>query len=398
MTAINAAGDIFTTVNMPAPAGSGYNYMIVTYERSAGGTLHWQWAYKAVAPTAATAMRLGSNGAPIVCGWTGSPSAALLIDYTTSGKISWVHTYNPAMTTIANDVIGDSQGNVYIVGSTTHGTSPTYGMMAKFSSAGALQWVDYDSFTTSDHLTDIALDPSGNLIFAGYGGTPGTNQGVIVGKTLPNGARAWTREVDPGTHTNDARVLLVTGGGAVEIVENNGGQTGGALLTFSDLNGASGITEDLQSVQSVADATLDANANLYVVGTNSSTGLVASKYNSTGSMLWSTTTNQKFDSANAVLAMSNGEVVAVGKYANAANATNATESVLFSSGGVIEQGWWYYLDKSEPNAAYGVVATTANDYTVCSMVYDDSTREQEPAMEQFGPTGREIWDWYWTPS
>lgn len=166
----------------------------------------------------------------------------------------------------ARGVVTDAQGNVYLVGYTTSDNLPgtggrvqaAYGgnsggtnndtgdaFVARFSSAGALQWITYLGGRADDIGLDIALDPQGNIFVTGF--TTSTNFPVSAGALQ-------------GTYRGGSVTDFHQGGDAFVTKLNNSG----SAIAYSTYLG--GRLDDRGTA-----ITVDGQGNAYIAGNTVST-------------------------------------------------------------------------------------------------------------------------------
>ena len=99
----------------------------------------------------------------------------------------------------------DSANNIIVVGYTaSDGAGNDDVLIAKYNSAGALQWDRTLGGTGSDRGYAVAIDSANNIIVVGQTGSDGAGgTDVLIAKLPPNGSRTGTY----GSFTYEAAVL-----------------------------------------------------------------------------------------------------------------------------------------------------------------------------------------------
>jgi mRNA-degrading endonuclease HigB of HigAB toxin-antitoxin module len=137
-------------------------------------------------------------------------------------------------------VASDSSGNIYVtgefsgspdfdmgVGTAIRSSNNADGFVAKYSSAGALQWIAQISGTAEQYPTDIAVDASGNVLVCGY----------FSGATTFGTGLSTTTSTSPLGH--DGFVLKLNSLGQSQWVKTFGGGYGCRLTSIvTDSTGA----------------------------------------------------------------------------------------------------------------------------------------------------------------
>jgi len=110
----------------------------------------------------------------------------ITIKYGPSGNILWANNYNGGYqwSDYGIGLALDASANVYLIGATENNTSIVEDVLA-YSTGGAQLWVNRD--TVFDYLTNISVDPAGNIITAQI-----VDERYSLSKYTPAGSRLWT--------------------------------------------------------------------------------------------------------------------------------------------------------------------------------------------------------------
>lgn len=233
---------------------------------------------------------------------------AFIAKYNSSGTLEWKQQLGTSLDDVSRGVAVDSNGNVYISGSTDgalagtkQGESDVW--LAKYNSSGTLEWKQQLGSSRGDISRGVATDSNDNIYISGEttGALAGVHQGASdawVAKYNSSGTRLWDRQL--GTSKDDTSEGVATDrfGNVYISGETNGALAGtdawvakynssGALVWKQQL----GLFGDIVHSRSVAT---DSNSNVYISGTT--TGALAgffrgqtafvAKYNSTGTLVW----------------------------------------------------------------------------------------------------------------
>ena len=86
-------------------------------------------------------------------------------------------------------VTSDAKGNVYMIGTTASTTGDLDVLVSKFTSAGALVFATHTGSAYNDYGHALALDPAGNIYFAGETTDNQSFETAVIGKLDPSGNR-----------------------------------------------------------------------------------------------------------------------------------------------------------------------------------------------------------------
>jgi len=228
----------------------------------------------------------------------------LLVKYNAAGTAQWTVQYDGTGNgqDMATGLYIDGSGNVYITGLTTTSTSVDI-ITIKYNSSGTQQWLrTYDGTGSGyDSGADVTVDTNGDVYITGssYNATPNTD--VLTIKYDSSGTQQWVSRYNYTANLNDAgfkisvtsTYVAVTG-----IVQSSSTNYKWCLITFNKSTGAyinmridaSGASTGIDQVN---DMVKDASGNIYVVGARPVTGqgydIDIIKFNSTMSLAWERT-------------------------------------------------------------------------------------------------------------
>jgi len=115
------------------------------------------------------------------------------IKYDGSGQVLWSNRYYTNLTDIPSAITLDAAGNAYVTGS-ANGVATT---VCYNGQTGTGQWVAISA--SAQNNTSIALDPSGNVVTAGYAINSG-NLNYIISKYTPTGSLSWSATAAAGPY------------------------------------------------------------------------------------------------------------------------------------------------------------------------------------------------------
>jgi Beta-propeller repeat len=256
--------------------------------------------------------------------------------YSSAGALLWVQSAGGTSSDVGVSIALDATGNAYITGyftgTATFGTNSVTSVggsfdifVAKYNSAGALQWVQSAGGTSTDVGSSIALDGTGNAYITGYyggtatfGATSKTTAGgsdIFVAKYSSAGALQWVQSAG-GTSTDIGNSLALDATGNAYITGN---YSGTATFGATSITSAAGSQDIFVAkydplgvswtwVQSAGgpiyeegnSIALDASGNAYITGQYNGTAtfgvtsitsagfedIFVAKYNSSGALQW----------------------------------------------------------------------------------------------------------------
>ncbi|MBX3118529.1 MAG: hypothetical protein KF784_05655 [Fimbriimonadaceae bacterium] len=201
---------------------------------------------------------------------------ALLAKYSSAGVLQWQATYNGPGSNYDNgtQVVIDSSDNPYLVGAAPHPVSGTDVFARKYSSGGVLQWTfSWDSgINVEDSPVTAAVGPGGTLYIGGERRTA-TGTDLFLIKLSSAGTLLWQIVFDSGLGDDTISALAVLSNGDVCV--------GGAMATGS--SGEDALVAKVSSAGAVLWAAIydsgngrrecttslqiDATGNVYIAGT-----------------------------------------------------------------------------------------------------------------------------------
>lgn len=306
-----------------------------------------------------------------------------LAKYTADGNLLWVQKAGGAADEDFNHIAVDASGNVYMTGpfantvtfGTTNVTSTgeTDFFLAKYTTNGALQWVQKAGGTGIDEGSSIATDGTGNVYTAGYlssnavFGTTHVAAGGFIVKYTGSGTVQWAYS------NNDLTVkgVITDGNGNVYATGSFVGTTQLGSFTLTSASNDSDVflakyngSGTIQWAQRAGGTgfdrpmslAIDNSATLYVTGifqgtatfspaTLTSAGnddMFLAKYNSNGTIQWAKKAGDlDNDSGRVVTVGSGNNVYVAGSFRG--TATFGTTILTFG-----EEGYSPYLMKVTP--------------------------------------------------
>ncbi|MDQ3021858.1 MAG: SBBP repeat-containing protein [Bacteroidota bacterium] len=254
---------------------------------------------------------------------------------------------------IANSVVVDNSGYIYVTGySAGSGTVFDYATI-KYNSSGIQQWVRRYNGTgnNADYARSMAVDGSGNIYVTGASDGIGTDGDYLTIKYNSNGDSLWVKRYDgPNSSGDEALSVAVDGLGNVYVTGNSygiGTQTDYATIKYNSsgvqqwvkrYNGPGNYSDYAVSLK------VDGSGNVYVTGYSTGMGTeydyTTIKYNSNGDSLWVKRYNgpgNNHDYANAIALDVSGNVYITGGSSHTTFGTEDFATVKYNTNGV--QQW-----------------------------------------------------------
>jgi uncharacterized delta-60 repeat protein len=200
--AIDSTGNVYV-IGMTSSAGAGsIDFLLAKYDPS--GTIQWQRVLGGAGVDWGQSVAIDSSNNVYVLGYTNSTGAGsndfLLAKYNSSGTIQWQRVLGGAGSDVGRGVSIDSSDNVYVIGQTAStGAGSNDFLIAKYNSAGTIQWQRVLGGAGSDVAFSIAIDSSDNVCVIGQTASTGagsndfllaklTNDGSLTGTYVLNGS------------------------------------------------------------------------------------------------------------------------------------------------------------------------------------------------------------------
>lgn len=306
---------------------------------------------------------------------------AFLIALNKNGTSNWARSLTDSYsshTAAGNSVIVDNSGNSYVAGYAKNSSGGTDTFIAKYDSAGTIQWQktiyngSQSASVRTDTIWSIAFNSNQtNIYFAGRGADSGiTAYGVAFVGSLSISTQTlnWSRKYYSLGSNGDTTALTVTSDSSNNVYV--GGQTGysvyidsyvmkidssGTLQWHKTINSSNNNTQTLSIV-------VDSSGNVYSGGwayvSGNLKGWIA-KFNSAGTLQWQKMTNVQMY-VSKLYADASGNIYVVGSAADTSKAMYYLK--IDSSGSILYQG----SITATTNYFYGASSVGTNNFILDS--------------------------------
>jgi len=257
---------------------------------------------------------------------TGFGSDYLTIKYSAAGVQQWASRYDgpAADVDIAQDLIVDAAGNVYITGQSYGSGSFLDYATIKYNSAGVQQWASrYNGpGNGTDRAFAIALDGSGNVYVTGS--SYQFLDDIATIKYNSAGVQQWVQRYNgPGNGADVATAIVVESSGNVYVTGNSLSSASTDDYVTIKYN-TSGVQQwatryDNNGNDQPKALQVDASGNAYITGFSQGSGTATDyatiKYNSSGVQQWVQRYNgpgNSYDDASSLVLDGSGNVYVTG--------------------------------------------------------------------------------------
>jgi len=272
--AVDSSGNVFAGGwSSSSGTNGGDDALLIKYDSS--GTRQWSRSFGAGGLDRIWGVAVDTSGNPYVFGYTtdmsGTPGAqdVIVAKYDTSGTVQWARSLGAN----GNSDHGykgyvDASGNAYVIGSVGNQAVTTYGnydiLVAKYNSAGTLQWQKRIGNASYNWGNGITADASGNVYIAGYTDS-GSGYDIVAIKLDSTGSLVWHRFLTAtGTSNDVGNGVVVDGSGNVYVTGYNA--TNGTDIQIVKYN-SSGVLQWQRGVKSANNAAIDGSYGIALLST-----------------------------------------------------------------------------------------------------------------------------------
>jgi len=347
------------------------------------------------------AVAIDSANNIIVVGYTASDGAdgidLLIAKYNSAGSLQWDRTLGGVVSDIGNAVAIDSANNIIVVGYTKSvGAGGSDVLIAKYNSAGALQWDRTLGGTGSDTGRAVAIDSANNIIVVGYTDSDGAGgSDVLIAKYNSAGALQWDRTLG-GTGSDFGNAVAIDSADNIIVTgQTDSDGAGGNDVLIAKYNSAGSLQWDRTLGGTISDignaVAIDSANNIIVVGRTNSDGaggsdVLIAKYNSAGALQWDRTLGGTgSDIGNAVAIDSANNIIVVG-YTNSDGAGGYDLLIAkYNSAGALQ--WDRTLGGTGNDRGNAVAIDSANNIIVTGRTDSDGAGGNDVLIAKLPPNG-----------
>lgn len=341
------------------------------------------------------------------------------IKYNSAGTALWTKRYNgPAGgSDIANAIVVDASGNVYVTGSSAVASGATDYLTIKYNSAGDTVWTkSYNGARNGNDIAySIAIDGSGNVYVTGSSeglvGTHGIFEDYVTVKYNSAGVQQWAASYNgPGGDFDAAYSIAVDGAGNVYVTGESGGGSGGSGFPYQDYAtikyNSAGVLQWAARYNGTAVAAddkanqlkIDASGNVYVTGKSSGLGTsydyLTIKYNTGGTLMWTARyngTGNGSDEATSLDVDRTGNVYVTGiSYSGSSNG-NDIVTVKYNTLGVQQWAIGYNGPASGNDGGRKIAVDTSGNAYVTGYSMGTGALDLDYATIKYNTAGVQQW-------
>lgn len=395
----DAAGNVY--VASTTQSQSSNDIMLIKY--LADGTLSWSKVYNGYGNSTEVprALAIDVNGDVIVGGYAfGVSDDFLALKYSPDGTLKWAkqYDYNDREEQVKGMAL-DAIGNIYLTGPTAKFTGDDF-LAMKIGTDGTQIWAK--SFNgvadNMDTPAAIGVDTDGNVYVTGTTiSSPYSD--ILTIKYSNSGDTVWTNIFNSTSNYTDAPTSLAIDANGNVIISGN--SSSGQTTSWDDILVLKYLSDGTQSWkttwtgpltnQDLAKAmTLDADGNIYVVGSSNTgtwTDYVTLEVLADGNISWSKTyngTGAKTDVGLAIQLDNSKNVIVTGN----ANATNTDYlTIKYDNDGT--QLWTKAYNGTSNDQPYALAVDASGNIVVTGQSSNGSYNDC--VTVKYAPTGTQSW-------
>ncbi len=280
--ALDQSGNVYVT-GFSGHGNANYDFVTIKYDSA--GMQQWAENYNGPGDNSdyANSIAVDAYGNVYVSGYsagTGLSYDYATIKYNTNGNALWVKRYDGGYEDQPHSIAVDTSGNLYVTGKSQFSIPPPvygsghYYTTIKYDSSGTQQWIEfYNSENLFHHYaTCIAVDDSGNVFVSGWSQSSQNNFDYATIKYNTYGSLLWTARYDE-TSSDRVTSMEIDDSGNVYVTGVSGISVNTDFITIK--YNSSGVqkwiqryhnTSAVSNLNSANDIAVDNLGNAYVTG------------------------------------------------------------------------------------------------------------------------------------
>jgi hypothetical protein len=392
--AVDVSGNAYVTGS--SYNGSNYDFATIRYN-SAVGSVSWTRTYGGATNSTDVPAGIVVDGSAnvFVTGYsqTGTNAALITIKYSSAGTALWTNRYNSAanLSDLASAIALDTNGNVFVTGSSTPSNSVSDFLTIKYSTAGAVLWTNrYHGLAgNSDSAVSIAVDNPGNVFVTGSSSANGGTVDIATIKYSNAGGGIWTnRYTGPANGTDQAAALALDASGNLYVTGNSQNSAASDIATIKYSGDGTALWTNFfngpaNSYDQGVALAVDNAGSVFVAGdvfNGTNYHFATLKYSGAGLLVWSNFYNgpaNSNDFAQAAATDGTNVFVTGSSYGNLTNTDYAT--IKYSGAGV--PLWTNRFDSGGNDQPQAIAVDAAGNVFVTGL----------PATVKYSNTGTPLW-------
>lgn len=323
--AIDASGNCYAA-GSAASQGSGSTDVLLT-KYNEFGIIQWQRLLGGSAVEVARGIAIDSSGNICVVGYTSSQGPAsnnvLIAKYNSAGAIQWQRSLGGGSSDLGLSIGTDSSDNIYVSGSTaSQGAGSDDLLLTKYNSSGTIQWQRSLGGSGQELGYAISVNASGDSYVVGTTTSQGTGGELLLTKYNTSGTIQWQRRLG-GSSSEAGYAIALDSSGDIYVTGHTTSQGAGSNDALIAKYNSSGTIQWQRSLGGAGTEfgtgiAIDSSGGVYVVGTTTSQGaggvdFLLTKYDTSGAIQWQRSIGNAADSLGQGVAVNNsGDVYVTG--------------------------------------------------------------------------------------
>jgi uncharacterized delta-60 repeat protein len=297
--AVDSLNNVYL-VGSQSSAGAGeYDYVVAKW--NSAGVLQWQRFLGGSFFEGAPQIAIDSLDNVYLVGYQGSAGAGdadfVVAKWNSAGVLQWQRFLGGNSSERDPQIAIDSLDNIYLVGfQFSAGAGSFDHVVAKWNSDGVLQWQRFLGGSSAEYDPQIAIDSLDNVYLVGWQASAGAgNFDYVVAKWNSDGVLQWQRFLGRGGSERDPQIAIDSLDNIYLVGHQNSAGAGSNDFVVAKWN-SSGVLQWQRFLggagsETIPQIAIDSLDNVYLVGEQRSAGAgfedyVVAKWNSAGVLQW----------------------------------------------------------------------------------------------------------------